>query len=301
MKSMTGFASKTDDDISIKIKSVNHRFFDFRFHAPHELLILEKEVRQKINQVVSRGSLDLFVQIQPQPQSQKIAQSKILDLNKAKAFHKDLKKLSSTLKLELNEDLKLILKFGDVFTSDDTSHLNSKNTLVENSSFKKTDFLKSIDVLLKDFQAERIREGKALADEIKGLLVSLEKVRTVIDVLAEDYPSELELKIKEKIKTWKKSLKEEFDSERLNQELLLLIDKSDIKEEVVRLKEHIKACQKLLSSPAAEGKKLDFYAQELFREVNTIGSKSSSVKITGEVMQAKAIIEKIRQQVQNIE
>lgn len=289
MKSMTGFAAHTEAAISLKIKSVNHRFFDFRMHAPQELLMLEKEVRQKINQYVARGSLDLFVQIQ----GIKKKPSKKIDIAKAKLFHKDLKKMATQLKLELDDELELTLKFGDVFEPEDSS----SESLLENTSFNKSTFLKSVDKLLKDFEHERGREGQALADELKVLLQKLEKVRMSLEQLAEKHPQEIEIKIKEKVKIWKT----EFDPDRLNQELLLLIDKSDIKEEVVRLKEHIKACLKLLSSPLAEGKKLDFYAQELFREVNTIGSKSSSIKITGEVMEAKAIIEKIRQQVQNIE
>ena len=289
MKSMTGFASKNSGDISLKIKSVNHRFFDLRLHGPQDLLFLDKEIRQKINQVVSRGSLDLFIQLQNQTSQS----TKNIDLQRAKTFHKDLKKLSSSLKLEMYNEMDLVLKYGDVFASNETS----KAQALENSSFNKTDFLKAIDDLLKDFDKERLRESKALNQELKSQLAELEKVRLKLEGMAKSYPKELEDKIQEKLKAWKL----EFNEDRLNQELLLLIDKSDIKEEIIRLKEHIKACQKLLTSPQSEGKKLDFYAQELFREANTIGSKSSSVKITQEVMQAKSIIEKIRQQVQNIE
>lgn len=289
MKSMTGFASKNSGDISLKIKSVNHRFFDLRLHGPQDLLFLDKEIRQRVNQVVSRGSLDLFIQLQNQTSQS----TKNIDLQRAKTFHKDLKKLSSSLKLEMYNEMDLVLKYGDVFASNETS----KAQALENSSFNKTDFLKAIDDLLKDFDKERLREGKALNQELKSQLAELEKVRLKLEGMAKSYPKELEDKIQEKLKAWKL----EFNEDRLNQELLLLIDKSDIKEEIIRLKEHIKACQKLLTSPQSEGKKLDFYAQELFREANTIGSKSSSVKITQEVMQAKSIIEKIRQQVQNIE
>lgn len=289
MKSMTGFAALTEKNISFKIKSVNHRFFDLRLHAPQDFLVYEKEIRQKINQCALRGSVDLFIQVQ----FDKKAQIKKIDIDKAKSFYKDLKKMASSLKIDLTDELSNVLKFGDVFESSELSD----QSLLEQSDLKKTDFLVCIEKLVKEFDKERIREGKALASEIKTLLQSLEKVRSSLEDLAKNYPQEIELKIKDKLKLWKS----EFDPERLNQELLLLIDKSDIKEEIVRLKEHIKACLNLLSSPLAEGKKLDFYAQELFREVNTIGSKSSSVKITGEVMEAKAIIEKIRQQVQNIE
>lgn len=289
MKSMTGFAALTEKNISFKIKSVNHRFFDLRLHAPQDFLVYEKEIRQKINQSALRGSVDLFIQVQ----FDKKTQNKKIDIDKAKNFYKDLKKMASSLKIDLTDELSNVLKFGDVFESNDLSD----QSLLEQSDLKKTDFLVCIEKLVKEFDKERIREGKALGSEIKALLQSLEKVRSSLEALAKNYPQEIELKIKDKLKLWKS----EFDPDRLNQELLLLIDKSDIKEEIVRLKEHIKACLNLLSSPLAEGKKLDFYAQELFREVNTIGSKSSSVKITGEVMEAKAIIEKIRQQVQNIE
>lgn len=289
MKSMTGFASKDVGHFSLKIKSVNHRFFDLRLHGPQDLLFLDKEIRQKINQVVNRGSLDVFIQLQAQTS----VSSKSIDINKAKEFHKGLTKAASQLKLKISNEMELILKYGDVLASNEIS----KAEAFQNSSFNKAEFMKALDNLLKSFDQERLREGKAMGQELKGLLAELEKVRGLLEAMAKDYPHELEVKLKDKLKVWK----QEFTEERLNQELLLLIDKSDIKEEIIRLKEHIKACQKLLTSPQSEGKKLDFYAQELFREVNTIGSKSSSVKITQEVMQAKSIIEKIRQQVQNIE
>lgn len=288
MKSMTGFATKTTENFTLKLKSVNHRFFDFRFHAPQDLMFLEKEIRQKINSVVSRGSLDFFVQWTANIS----VKDKTIDFKKAEIFHKDLKKLSKTLNIEVEDELDLILRFGDVLSSQE----NSLN-LLEKSQVKKNDFLKVVDELLQDFESERAREGKALVKELKDLFKNLEKIRSHLENLAKDYPKELEAKIKEKVKIWK----QEFNEDRLNQELLLLIDKADVSEEIVRLKEHIKACVTLLSGLESEGKKLDFYTQELFREVNTIGSKSSSVKITQEVMQAKSIIEKIRQQVQNIE
>ncbi len=286
---MTGFASKTLGSIHLKIKSVNHRFFDLRLHGPQDLMVLDKEIRQKIGNLVKRGSLDVFIQMQ----NQMTGSNQELDMKQAKAFHQDLVKLASDLKLDLKNELSLILKYGAVFKSADEQNTNSQAT----SALFKSEFFKVLDQVLKDFEAERLREGKALGQELKALLVELENVRAKLESLAKDYPKELEAKIQDKLKIWT----QEFDQDRLNQELLLLIDKSDIKEEIVRLKEHIKACLKLLSSPEAEGKKLDFYAQELFREVNTIGSKSSSVKITQEVMHGKSIIEKIRQQVQNIE
>ncbi len=200
-------------------------------------MFLEKEVRQKVNKTVSRGSVDIFVQVQ----SSESSSQNVLDLNKAKEFHEKLKKMSTGLKVNLENEVDLILRYGDVFVRPKTS---VKADLISLGQIKKIEFLKLVDDLINDFQLERQREGKALQKELSALLMSLEKVRLKLEVLAQDHVVELKEKLDAKVKQWK----QEFDLERLNQELLLLVDKSDIKEEVIRLKEHIKACKKLLVS-----------------------------------------------------
>lgn len=290
---MTGFASKSmnhksaDKKIEIKLKSVNNRFFEFRMHASPEFLELESEVRKLVQSKVHRGSVDLYMHHKKDLSSARKAKQKFyLDTQAAEDFLNQTQKLAKKLKIQSDVTLQDILKFSGVLSSKEQDEKWDKKALMI-----------SLNQVLESFQKERVREGKALKTEIASLLQQLEKVRTSLEKLARDFPLEIKKRLKDKINNFK----EDVDPDRFNQELLFLIDKSDIKEELVRLKEHIRACKDLLNSTNPEGKKLDFYAQELFREMNTVGSKSSSVKITGEVLQGKAIIEKIRQQVQNIE
>lgn len=291
MKSMTGFATAatvhktTGKKIEIKIKSVNNRFLEFRMHTIPELMEYESEIRKHVQALVHRGSVDLFIYYK-KDQGTEVASDMQINVKLAEDFLKQTLKVAKKLKIDSDLGLADVLKLSGAVQS------KSKDTRWD----KKT-LLNSVSEVLSNFDLERQREGKALKKEIQDLLSQLEAVRLTLENLAQNLPNDIQKRLQDKIK----SFKEDVDPQRIQQEILFFIDKSDIKEELVRLKEHIRACKELLNSAGPEGKKLDFYTQELFREMNTVGSKSSSVKITAEVLQGKAIIEKIRQQVQNIE
>lgn len=298
MKSMTGFASlgqktknngsqnkqESEKAINYKIKSVNNRFLDLRLHCPQDYLAFEKDLRALIQKKVHRGTVDVYIQTSHLKEESEMT----LDHDRAKFFLTEAQGLAKKLKIKTDVSLDILFKFGSILKKEQTE---------TSLSISKSEFLEDMSKLLDSFDKERSREGLALAKELKKMFNELETSRVQLQKLAKDYPAEIRSKIEHKLKAWT----EDLDPQRMNQELIYLIDKSDIEEEIIRLKEHIKACLELLKSKEPQGKKLDFYAQELFREMNTIGSKSSSVKITGEVMEGKAIIEKIRQQVQNIE
>ncbi|MCO5113873.1 MAG: YicC family protein [Bdellovibrionaceae bacterium] len=291
MKSMTGFATdfvehKTSGKkIELKIKSVNNRFFEFRLHTVPEFLEYEIEVRKLVQSQIHRGSVDVFMYYKKDTSSDR-GENTFIDANIAESFLKQSQKLAKKLKLKSDIELADVLKLS-----------GAVQVQRQEIKWDKKNILKALQTLLTSFEQEREREGLALKQEVLGLLTELEAIRGRIEALAQDLPDEVQKRLQDKIKNFK----EDVDPMRLQQEILFYIDKSDIKEELVRLKEHIRACKDLVQAKSPEGKKLDFYAQELFREMNTVGSKSSSVKITGEVLQGKAIIEKIRQQVQNIE
>lgn len=292
MKSMTGFATgfvehkTTGKKIELRIKSVNNRFFEFRLHTTPEFLDYETEIRKLIQSKIHRGSIDVFMYYKKDSASSDRQDNVFIDSQLAESFLKQSQKLSKKLKLKSELSMGELLRLSGAVKSERQDIVWDKKSI-----------FKALQSTLDNFEKERAREGKALKQEISSLLTELEGVRGRIEKLAEDLPKEIRKRLEDKIKNFK----EEVEPYRLQQEILFFIDKSDVKEEIVRLKEHIRACKELVQASSSEGKKLDFYAQELFREMNTVGSKSSSIKITGEVLQGKAIIEKIRQQVQNIE
>jgi len=146
---------------------------------------------------------------------------------------------------------------------------------------------------------ERRREGQALEAELQRLCARLEDLVGRMEALKAEANADLERRYRERLQ--KLGFEGRVDDQRIAQEIVIQLDRADISEEMVRLREHVKAYRELLKSQEPQGKKLDFYAQELLREVNTIGSKSHIAKLTSLVVDAKTVVEKIREQVQNAE
>jgi uncharacterized protein (TIGR00255 family) len=162
---------------------------------------------------------------------------------------------------------------------------------------------KVFDAALKKFDSERLREGLALKKDLQKNLKELQKHISKILKLRDEVNKALLERFESKVKSRlpKEVAGHQMDPQRISQEIVIQLEKADINEEIIRLTEHIKNFEKLVELPVVEGKKLDFYTQELLREVNTIGSKSQVAGITESVVDAKTIIERIREQVQNIE
>ena len=152
---------------------------------------------------------------------------------------------------------------------------------------------------LKSCEKERVREGEAIKKHLLVLVSGLEKEVQKILSLRNEANQHLQEKYEAKIKSRLKT--SEIDYQRLSQEIVIQLEKGDINEEIQRLGEHVANFRMLVRNPQSEGKKLDFYTQELLREVNTIGSKSQISDITQSVIEAKTLIEKLREQVQNVE
>ena len=162
---------------------------------------------------------------------------------------------------------------------------------------------KVFDLVLKKFDTERLREGVALKKDLEKNLKELHKNIMKASKLRDEANRLLQERLESKIKSRlpKEVAGMPIDPQRISQEVVIQLEKADINEEITRLTEHIKNFDKLIALPVVEGKKLDFYTQELLREVNTIGSKSQVAGITEAVVEAKTLIERIREQVQNIE
>ena len=296
IKSMTGFGFakviNKDIELEIHLKAYNGRFLSINLqNLPKEYQFFEKEITQKVKECIQRGTINIYVTCELPSQSSliEVTAHPVLVKKWAEAYKQIARILSLPVSNKLNLDLP---SFHHLITQKSAIHSREKKLFL--ITFKKA--LLALDI-------ERKREGKALLKELKTLISLLIKNIKSIEVLERQTPKSLQKKLKDKLKSI--SLSYESDPKRWTAEMFSQINKSDITEEVVRLKEHLKAFQKELIKPLKskdmKGKKLDFYTQEMFREINTIAMKSSHIKTCRLVVESKSLIEKIKEQVQNIE
>lgn len=292
MKSMTGYGlgkvQSASSSIEVSLRAVNGRFLETRFHLPRELIGFESDLKKIIEKYFERGTLDVFI-------SRKVKAGALgnqVTVNKelAKKYYQAYEVLAKELKIKTAFHVETIARLPEVIKIEEASEV---------SVAEKKALLQAFDKACKACEAERKREGKSLKAELEKLLSQLEDEVSGIQSLREEVNKGLMQRFEQKIKS--KLTGVEIDSQRLSQEIVIQLEKSDINEELARLKEHIKNYRQLLQSQETQGKKLDFYTQELLREVNTIGSKSSVSQVTHSVVQAKTFIERLREQVQNVE
>ncbi len=292
MKSMTGYGAARSHSsqvhLEISIRCVNGRFLETRFHLPKEYLSLEPELKKRLQSHIKRGTIDIFVSRKVSPES--LAMNIKLNRPLAQRYVKILKEMATQMNVPPQFRPETVAHWPDVITRDLGTDIDTQEKNLMFRTFEKC---------LKACDSERNREGlflkKDLDRTLKLLFVTVNQVQKLRASADGELQQKFELRMRSRLKGM------EIDPQRLSQEVLIQLEKSDVNEEIVRLLEHIKNVQKLLSSADAEGKKLDFYIQELHREMNTIGSKSQVSSITQAVVEGKTIIERLREQVQNIE
>ncbi len=293
MNSMTGYGvarhRQESLNFEISVKSVNGRFFEMRCHAPREYVSFESDIKKILQGVIRRGTVDVYVQ------RRKTATNKDLKITpKVELASKWIKAYRSMgRELNLENDLTMSTLLEGV------SGVISVDESLQASPGEKREFLKVFNQALKKCCQERKREGKALRSELQGQLLELECVLKGIEKYRGEANDKLKARYLKRLE--KLGAPSDIDPQRLAQEVVIQIDKVDICEELVRLKEHIKVFKKFMMGERVQGKKLDFYTQELLREVNTIGSKSQVPELTQLVVEAKTIVERVREQVQNVE
>lgn len=292
MNSMTGYGhgkvQSTQSLVEVSVRSVNGRFLEPRFHLPREYMAFESDLKKILQKYFERGTMDIYVLRRmkwDQLESHIVVQPSLV-----KEYDKALRQVAQILKSKYQPGAELIARLPDV--------MKIETEDVVSPSEKKA-LLKAMESACKNCSAEREREGASLKQDMEKLLKGLETFVSEVSKIREEVNQTLQQKVEQKLKA--KMAGAELDPARLSQEVVFLLDKSDINEELVRLKEHLKNYRSLCSSQGALGKKLDFYTQELLREVNTIGSKSSVSQLTQSVVEAKTLIERLREQVQNIE
>ncbi len=296
MKSMTGYGVFRLENknlmIEVSIRSVNGRYLETRFHSPRLYYAFESELKKKLAATIQRGTVDIYVsrKLKSTVIATRVVGNSILGLEYLKAF----KKLSTDLGLKDAIRLEQITKMPEVIQveENDKIHLNEAALLK-----------KAFEAALKKIEIERLREGVALKKDLMKNLKDLQRHMLKISKLREEANKTLQERFETriKLKLSKELANTPIDSQRISQEIVMQLEKADINEEITRLSEHLKNFEKLIEASLVEGKKLDFYTQELLREVNTIGSKSQVSGITEAVVESKTLIERIREQVQNIE
>lgn len=294
MKSMTGFGKgngeTADYQIEIEIKSVNQRFMDLQLRMPKQLNDLEALIRQEVKKVLQRGRVELYLTLNEKNAAHKevIVQWDLLvpflkQVEEEAAQRLDIKELSKKNLLE-----KLIVH--EAFL--DVREKQQEDTQLEQG------VLDALSQALTAIDQSREIEGQGVYQVLKEnqqqLLGKIMELQTFIAVYEADHRQRFEKKLTE-------YLGEQVDQERLLTEMAILLERGDIHEELDRMMIHLDSMTTLLEAKSPIGRELDFLIQEMNREVNTIGSKSSPIEIKNSVVQMKTIIEKIREQVQNIE
>jgi uncharacterized protein (TIGR00255 family) len=285
-RSMTGFGQADENGFHVEIKGVNHRYRDVRVKLPRDLTSFEIPVRDLVNEQVTRGKVELTVA--------KLSSSDVLDRpsinwDLARAYHDDLVRMVQLFGGEVN--------FRDILTLPgvlaEGAHDTEEILPVLSAAVGKA---------LASFLTSKREEGKRLKEDMSTRLDYLsdlqEKMKTEAKGMVEYYRDKLMNRLNELLE----GRIDKVDEARIEQEVALIADRSDITEELVRLASHITAFKEIIANPDPSiGRRLDFMLQEINRELNTIGSKSQLTPLSRIVIEGKAEVEKIREQVQNIE
>ncbi len=291
MKSMTGFGRwelSTDDyRLGVEIASVNRKQSDIVISLPREWTGLEMEARKLVAGAVSRGRVQVSVQVEPL--RQKGAQLQV-DTALATQYVEALRSLASALGLPGDITPRDLLRAPGVFS---TGEVKTSAEVVW------PHLQEAISQALRAFSDSRTREGLHLKEDLEGRLATLGK-------LGEAIAAESPVVVRTQHEQMRKRLAEAglplpLDDERLLKEIAIFADKCDITEEVTRLQGHLREFARLLQSAEPQGRAMDFLTQELHRELNTMGSKGNSTSIAHLVVAGKTEVERIREQVQNLE
>ena len=291
IRSMTGFGrsevATEKRKIIIEMKAVNHRYSDINIKMPKKLSIFESFLRNQLKQQVQRGKVDIFVTCEDDTE-----QNISLKYNEelAAEYVKYFKKMGDTFQLDYKVKISDLAKMPDVFVLEDSTTDEEEIQKQLEEAFR---------LAIDDFIITREKEGEHLKQDLlkklEGMLEGVCYIEERSPELIRAYREKLESKVKELLGN------SNFDDSRIMTEVVLFADKICVDEETVRLKSHITNMVQLLNEGGFVGRKLDFIAQEMNREANTILSKMNDISIVNKAIDLKTDIEKVREQIQNIE
>lgn len=293
IKSMTGFGRCRTvlhgREISVEIKSVNHRFFEFSCRTPKGYGFLDDKLKALVNSRVSRGKIDMFVTVgtaEDTPAEVKINHSLV------SGYINAMKEISETYGIENDVTVTAISRFPDVYTV---------SKAPENEEEITADVLEAANTAIDGFIAMREAEGEKMKADIIG---RAEVILATVDEIDERSPQtvkEYEERLLDRINRTLQDYNINIDEQRVLTEVAVFADKVAVAEETVRLRSHFAQLSKIMDSQTPIGREIDFIIQEMNREANTIGSKVQDAEIAHKVVKIKSEIEKMREQIQNIE
>jgi uncharacterized protein (TIGR00255 family) len=289
--SMTGYGRGEAQDkgkkFVVEIKTVNHKYSDISLKLPKQVSFLEKTARDMVTGKISRGKADVYVTYEDTGDESRMV---VVDRQLIQQYVRACRSLKDEYEFTDDISLSLISRFPDVFKVERPEGDEDQATMV---------FLEAAADALDSLMRMRLNEGEKLESDIRTNLKcieeSLEGIEKREPFIVIEYKEKLESRIKEILQ------QQVIDENRLATEVAYFAERCCINEEIVRLKSHIKQMEEILAADEPVGRKMDFLVQEMNREINTIGSKSNDLSITKSVVDIKSYIDKIREQVQNIE
>jgi len=292
IKSMTGFSrleiTKGKITVSVEIRTYNSRHLDIVLKNSYKYISVEDRIKNLISGKIARGRLELSLEI-----NDELDESYTYALNtpKAKAYHEALRELKNKCDIDTEIALELLVHAGDIITPvEKETDLNNYWPVIEDCVKKGIDSLNDM----------RLKEGKYIAEDINDRIDFIDQSIIQIKDQTKDILIQYQDRLKERINTLTNGIVD-IDPDRIAQEAAFLADKSDISEEIVRALSHLKQFQSIMASDEPGGRKLNFLLQEFNREFNTMGSKVGKAHVSHIIVDVKSELEKIREQVQNIE
>ncbi len=291
IRSMTGYGRQQQvidqHDITVEIKSVNHRYYEFSARVPRAYGFLEEKLKTFMKGSISRGKVEVGVQVNN-------LNGKEVNINidklMAAGYVNALREANKELGLEDDLTLSRIIKFSDIFNVQKIADDEEKIW-----GYVQTAAKEALDKFISMRQTEGLSLKNDLLEKISNIETILEKVEAAAPLTAQKYREKLMGKLREILED------NNVDEQRVITEAAIFAEKIAIDEETVRLRSHINQFRELLETDEPVGRKLDFLVQEINREINTMGSKAQDVEITKCVVDMKSEVEKIREQIQNIE
>ncbi len=289
--SMTGYGRSImhidDSDITVEIRSVNNRFADISVKMPRSLSYCEDKVKTELLKRVNRGKIDVFISYQ-KPQGEQVEIEP--NISAARGYYEALRKIDSELGTHTEINANMLARFSDVFVV--TREVPDEEKVW-------SDIRQVLTAAADNFNSMRAAEGAKMAEDVLDKIANVEelvgKVEAASEPRVEAYRNKLYNKLLDVLSNT------DIDEKRILEEAAIYADRTAVDEETVRLRSHIGQFRDIVRAGGPVGRKLDFLVQEINREINTIGSKASDLEITGYVVDLKSEVEKIREQIQNIE
>lgn len=273
--------------VTVEIKSVNHRYADISVKLPRTFLSLENSLRKRIGQSLKRGKVDVYVNYELSGETQATP-----------TLNKDLAKAYKEILCEMQNDLGLSGEVSAQYIASQKDVVQVKEAELDEQVLK-TCLTEAIDRGVEQLLKMRMAEGEETRLDIEERLHASEQLLEKVVTRAPQVPLEWQDKLTERLNRLQQGV--EFDPQRVAQEIAVFTDRCDVSEEIARFRSHLVQFRSLFNDKEPVGRKMDFLVQELNREVNTMGSKSNDAELTSSVVALKSELEKIREQVQNIE